>query len=356
MVRPKEDRKIHLHRVASSNLPLIPRKSWEYYVAILQPGIPLEKCDHGDFLWMKVMGTTTIERILTMHLRRTGRNSVLMDGDIGLTIDTKVGDMQCLGLGVYAFWEIVKVERWWEYTVRSADADQRLRAMREERRRSMLALSTRVDEELGVMEEGIPRRRPRNDEILKREAVEEVRGENLKRTRWELEGETEEMAERRKKGLYEKLEVMRLKTENAPPIDTLNKVAESTNVQLRVHDYSVVKQRQEILKNAKKIGPKFEGMLQRFEISWERQRQDIINRDPQFRRSRQAIQAVANVVQNHQKSIEHIERFIKAKEDERAKQLKSKNRRTESSGDIVRRVLFICNVMSEADPYLNQIR
>ncbi|TGO13339.1 hypothetical protein BTUL_0071g00160 [Botrytis tulipae] len=134
MAREKEDYKTHLHRVASSNLPIVPRKSWEYYVAILQPGVPLEKCEHGDFLWIKVKKTATIEKILTSHFKRTGRNSILMDGDVGLSIDTKIEDIKCLGLGVYAFWEIVKVEKWWEYTVSmtSTYADKRSRSTKEE--------------------------------------------------------------------------------------------------------------------------------------------------------------------------------------------------------------------------------
>ncbi|EDN93141.1 predicted protein [Sclerotinia sclerotiorum 1980 UF-70] len=52
----------------------------------------------------------TIDKILKLHFERTGRNSILMDGGIGLTIDMRVRDIACLGLGVYAFWEIVKVE------------------------------------------------------------------------------------------------------------------------------------------------------------------------------------------------------------------------------------------------------
>ncbi|TEY54816.1 hypothetical protein BOTCAL_0236g00020 [Botryotinia calthae] len=131
--REKEDHRTHLHRVASSNLPVIPRKSWEFYVAILQPGIPLEKCEHGDFLWIKVKGTVTIEKILTSHFKRTGRNSILMDGDVGLSVDTKIEDIKCLGLGVYAFWEIVKVERWWEYTVTSTCVDERTRPAKKEK-------------------------------------------------------------------------------------------------------------------------------------------------------------------------------------------------------------------------------
>ncbi|APA15355.1 hypothetical protein sscle_14g101250 [Sclerotinia sclerotiorum 1980 UF-70] len=110
MERAQEDHRTHLHRVASSNLPIISRESWEYYIAILQPGIPLEKCEHGDFLWIKVDRMVTIDKILKLHFERTGRNSILMDGGIGLTIDMRVRDIACLGLGVYAFWEIVKVE------------------------------------------------------------------------------------------------------------------------------------------------------------------------------------------------------------------------------------------------------
>ncbi|KAF7886668.1 uncharacterized protein EAF02_003315 [Botrytis sinoallii] len=143
MVREKEDHKTHLHRVASSNLPVVPRKSWEYYVAILQPGIALEKCEHGDFLWIKVKG-------------RTGRNSILMDGDIGLSIDTKIEDIKCLGLGVYAFWEIVKVEKWWEYTVSSTStyADERMRSTKEEKHGRLLentVRSTMAYEETGLI-------------------------------------------------------------------------------------------------------------------------------------------------------------------------------------------------------------
>ncbi|TGO24938.1 hypothetical protein BPAE_0091g00150 [Botrytis paeoniae] len=133
MVREKEDHKSHLHRVASSNLPVVPRKSWEYYVAILQQGISLEKCEHGDFLWIKVKMTVTIEKILASHFKRTGRNSILMYGDFGLSIDTRIEDIKCLGLGVYAFWEIFKVEKWWEYTVSSTYIDERTTSIREEK-------------------------------------------------------------------------------------------------------------------------------------------------------------------------------------------------------------------------------
>ncbi|KAF7944495.1 hypothetical protein EAE96_010886 [Botrytis aclada] len=133
MVREKEDHKTHLHRVASSNLPVVPRKSWECYVAILQPGISLEKCEHSDFLWVKVKKTVTIEKILASHFKRTGRNSILMDGDFGLSIDTKIQDIKCLGLGLYAFWEIVKVVKWWEYTVSSKHVDEGARTTKEEK-------------------------------------------------------------------------------------------------------------------------------------------------------------------------------------------------------------------------------
>ncbi|TGO49377.1 hypothetical protein BOTNAR_0433g00040 [Botryotinia narcissicola] len=157
MAREKEDHKTHLHRVASSNLPLVPRKSWEYYVAILQPGVPLEKCEHGDFLWIKVKKTSTIEKILTSHFKRTGRNSILMDGDVGLSIDTKIEDIKCLGLGVYAFWEIVKVEKWWEYTVSmtSTYADKRSGSTKEEKHRRSLGNtipSAMAYEERGLMD------------------------------------------------------------------------------------------------------------------------------------------------------------------------------------------------------------
>ncbi|TGO47656.1 hypothetical protein BCON_0268g00040 [Botryotinia convoluta] len=155
MVREKEDHKTHLHRVASSNLPVVPRKSWEYYVAILQPGVSLEKCEHGDFLWIKVKRTVTIEKILASHFKRTGRNSILMDGDVGLSIDTKIEDIKCLGLGVYAFWEIVKVEKWWEYTVSSTYADERTRSMKEEEHGRLLentVASTMAYEETELIE------------------------------------------------------------------------------------------------------------------------------------------------------------------------------------------------------------
>ncbi|TGO39974.1 hypothetical protein BHYA_0044g00150 [Botrytis hyacinthi] len=157
MAREKEDHKTHLHRVASSNLPVVPRKSWEYYVAILQPGVSLEKCEHGDFLWIKVKKTVTIEKILTLHFKRTGRNSILMDGDVGLAIDTKIEDIKCLRLGVYAFWEIVKVERWWEYTVSmtSTYADKRTRSTKEEKHGRLLANtvpSAMAYEEMGLID------------------------------------------------------------------------------------------------------------------------------------------------------------------------------------------------------------
>ncbi|CAD6448424.1 6ad3d9e0-b5ff-42fa-b73b-303fb28c0da8 [Sclerotinia trifoliorum] len=126
-----EDHRTHLHQVASSNLPTISRKSWEYYVAILQPGIPLKKCEHGDFLWMKVNRMVTIDKILKLHFERTGRNSILMDGGGGLTTDTRVRDIPYLGLGVYALWEIVKVERWWEYKVRPTDINESSGVMEE---------------------------------------------------------------------------------------------------------------------------------------------------------------------------------------------------------------------------------
>ncbi|KAF7898020.1 uncharacterized protein EAF01_008986 [Botrytis porri] len=155
MVREKEDHKTHLHRVASSNLPVVPRKSWEYYVAILQPGISLEKCEHGDFLWIKVKKTVTIEKILASHFKRTGRNSILMDGDVGLSIDTKIEDIKCLGLAVYAFWEIVKVEKWWEYTVSSTYIDEKTRSMKVEKHGRLLentVLSAMAHEETGLID------------------------------------------------------------------------------------------------------------------------------------------------------------------------------------------------------------
>lgn len=55
-----------------------------------------------------------------------------MDGDVGLSIDTKIEDIKCLGLGVYAFWEIVKVEKWWEYKVSSTCVDGRTRPANKE--------------------------------------------------------------------------------------------------------------------------------------------------------------------------------------------------------------------------------
>ncbi|KAB8291848.1 hypothetical protein EYC80_006630 [Monilinia laxa] len=290
MVRPKEDHKAHLHRIACSNLPLVPRKSWECYVAILQPGIPLEKCEHADFLWMKVKVSVTIEKILTIHLKRTGRNSVLMDGGIGLTIDTKIKDMDCLGLGVYTFWEIVKVEGWWEYTVQpmGMDIDERLWRM-EERRRNMWQIkssSTKVPRKSGLMRDetrewGLPEKR-----TSKREGVETYRVKFGKRKR-ESEDETDETDARRKRTLDDKLEVMRLKNQNPPPAHALATLDESTNVQLRQHEKLVNKQRGDLSANEKRLGRgQYKEMLQRFEISWERQRQDIINSDPQFRRSK----------------------------------------------------------------------
>lgn len=55
-----------------------------------------------------------------------------MDGDVGLSIDNKIEDIKCLGLGVYAFWEIVKVEKWWEYKVSSTCVDGRTRPANKE--------------------------------------------------------------------------------------------------------------------------------------------------------------------------------------------------------------------------------
>ncbi|KAM0154551.1 hypothetical protein ACHAQE_006002 [Botrytis cinerea] len=153
--REQEDHRTHLHRVASSNLPVVPRKPWEYYVAILQPGISLEKCEHEDFLWIKVKGTVTIEKILTSHFKRTGRNSILMDGDVGLSIDTKIEDIKCLGLGVYAFWEIVKVEKWWEYKVSSTCVEGRTRPAKKEICERILestVASAMAHEKIGLIE------------------------------------------------------------------------------------------------------------------------------------------------------------------------------------------------------------
>ncbi|QSZ37812.1 hypothetical protein DSL72_008912 [Monilinia vaccinii-corymbosi] len=288
MVRAADDRKSHLHRIASSNLPVVPRKSWEYYVAILQPGIPLEKCEHADFLWMRVKGTVTIERILTVHLRRTGRNSILMDGGVGLTIDTKVEDIACLGLGVLAFWEIVRVERWWEYTVRPVDVERKLWRMRGEEREGweIMSSSNGVPETLGSMRErtrewGVQKKRP-----LKWVESGMDRSEMTKRRKRQVDGESEEHAIlRRKKELDDKVEVMRLQNQNPPPIHALDTLAAKTRLELQRHDEYVQKQRQYMLNNATTVGAgKSRGILQRFEISWERQRQDIINSDPQFRR------------------------------------------------------------------------
>ncbi|KAF7865765.1 hypothetical protein EAF04_005930 [Stromatinia cepivora] len=381
MVRQQEDHKTHLHRVASSNLPIIPRKSWEYYVAILQPGIPLEKCEHGDFLWMKVKGMVTVEKILKSHFERTGRNSILMDGGIGLTIDTKVEDIQCLGLGVYAFWEIVKVERWWEYRVRPTDVDESLGMMKEAKNADLRKKKFRPTleyEEMGLMQGERSKERLQNTSAkgapivkkeenrwswettvppinldgaaigsrsrarwvkdamifvskfmtgkekpvesststkippieikeesrgsgrskksgdLKRKLTKEDRGQAMKRRRMDLENESDAMAKRRRTKLDKELELVGLKNKNAPTIDNLETLAESTSVELRRHDDSVKKQRKNMSTKAKKLREgQYKEMLQRFEISWEWQRQDIINRYPQFRRSRDDTQTLS---------------------------------------------------------------
>ncbi|KAJ8068404.1 hypothetical protein OCU04_003964 [Sclerotinia nivalis] len=373
MARHQEDHKTHLHRVASSNLPIISRKSWEYYVAILQPGIPLEKCEHGDFLWMKAKGTVTIEKILKSHFERTGRNSILMDGGIGLTIDTRVGDIPCLGLGVYAFWEIVKMERWWEYRVRPTGVDESLGVMEEAKHagsRKKKFRPTLAYEEMGLMlgerskerlqntsakgaaivkkeesrwswettvpstnldgaaigsrsregwvkdaitfvskfmtgkekpmepststkippieikEENGGSGRSKKSDNLKSQLTKEDRGQTMKRRRMDLENESGTIVKRRRTKLDKELELMRLTNKNAPTIDTLETFAESTNVKLRRHDDYVRKQRETMSTRAKKLRQgQYKEMLERFENSWERQRQDIINRDPQFKRS-----------------------------------------------------------------------
>ncbi|KAI9650016.1 hypothetical protein NHQ30_000029 [Ciborinia camelliae] len=257
------------------------------------------------------MQTVTIEKILKTHLQRTGRNSILMNGGIGLTIDTKIQHIPCLGLGVYAFWEIVKVERWWEFTVRQAEIHERLGVMREmgaggwkrsgedreegEGERLLMGeeksgqgsgniFRKESEPESEMRGENDVRGRLRIGEGLGREAIEENEGEMIKRKRVSPEDSTSEMSKRRKKALDDQVEIMRLKNENPPPIDTLDQLAESTNEELQRHDEYVERQRRKMTFTRIRLGmATYLDMSRRFEVSWERQRQDIINRDPLFR-------------------------------------------------------------------------
>lgn len=322
--------------------------------------------------------TTTIERLLVFHFNRTGRNSILMDGEVGLTVDTRIEDIKCLGLGVYAFWEIVKVERWWEYTVPSTDSEERSRSMKkakhemlfddtvpsamkykemksikpkkviqntskkphsiEKKEEKLWSWETAVpsikDNKLGaraketmrelsknkssivtsitaqeeeskeqsevtlterpfVMIAGQKRKRRKmtKREMLQKGLAQEDRAEIIKSRRTELESDTtiNETIKRIRTELDKKLDLMKLKNERAPAIETLKPFAENTESELIRHDDYVTKQRKKMEANSQKFGElqfkdtAVEDILQKFEISWERQRQDIINEDPQFK-------------------------------------------------------------------------
>lgn len=249
-----------------------------------------------------------------------------MDGGIGLTIDTQIKNIDCLGLGVYAFWEIVKVERWWEYTVQpmgmdmGMGMDEPLRWM-EERKHNLWdykSSPTRVPGKSELMRDETREGKLQEKRPLKRDSLEKDRSEVAKRRKRQLEdeiNEIDEIAERRKRELDKKLEIMRLKNQNPPPVHALAKLVESTNLKLRQHDNFVKKQRRNLSNNEKRIGQgEYKEMLQRFEISWERQRQDIINSDPQFRSS--------NLAQ------ENLHEMYQAQKDERLRLQKYEEERS----------------------------
>lgn len=238
-----------------------------------------------------------------LHYKRTGRNSVLMDGNVGLTIDTKVEDIKCLGLRVYAFWEIVKVERWWEYTVQRTEENQKsfpqLKTAGQQEHESLKkktpsAIASKT-QTLPIKEKGLDKGKLIQAVGTKSDAPEKKSREITKRRRSESEDEMSIDVKRRKQEeLDAKLETMRLKNENAPSADTLKPFAERTKEELRTHDNYVSVQRKNKLRQAQALGPKkYTEMLQKFEISWERQRQDIIKRDPQFKRKPQT-QTISN--------------------------------------------------------------
>lgn len=124
-------------------------------------------------------------------------------------------------------------------------------------------------------------------DILKRGSAQEGRAETIKRRRMELELEdvNDKIIKQMKTELDKKLDLMKSKNENGPAINMLKPLAKDTKLELKRHDDYVTKQRKNMEANSQRFGKlQYKDILERFEISWELQRQDIINRDPQFRK------------------------------------------------------------------------
>lgn len=130
------------------------------------------------------------------------------------------------------------------------------------------------------------RRRMMKEETLKRELAQEDRAQIIKRRRMEpdLETTANNTIKQTRTELDKKLDLMKSKNKTSPAIDLLKPFAETTTLDLKRHDDYVAKRRKNVEANSHGLGKlELKNILQRFEISWERQRQDIINRDPQFK-------------------------------------------------------------------------
>lgn len=129
------------------------------------------------------------------------------------------------------------------------------------------------------------RARVTKEETSKRELAQEDRAEIIKRRRMELELEAtaDNTIKQTRTELDKKLDLMKLKNKKSPAIDLLIKpFAENTKLDLKRHDDYVAKRRKNMEANSHGLGKlELKNILQRFEISWERQRQDIVNRDLQ---------------------------------------------------------------------------
>lgn len=248
-----------------------------------------------------------------------------MDGRTALTIDMILQDINCLGSDVYAFWEIVNTERWWEYTVRP-EVEERLRAMRETNSdmREAMSQPLRSNENLQAMMKNGHRegKGQAGEELAKTGDDGAIKSGDVKQKKRELKDTSDEDTKRRRTGLDHKLEFTMLANEGHPRIESMNLLSESTCAHLKEHDKSVTKQRESKLSNASIFKPQeFRELMRKFEISWERQRQDIINVDPNLRLAWRYNQAVAEGSSEASSMYEELQERSKENEERKLKEV-----------------------------------
>ncbi|KUJ07660.1 FAD/NAD(P)-binding domain-containing protein [Mollisia scopiformis] len=103
--RAHENREI-LFKKASSCLPNFPKRSTDFYVAILPSNKSVRTGEWKDFFWLRARGKYTVAQVKKFYAKASGSNVIFMDGARVVAEHTQIQSLNHLKTDLVALWTV----------------------------------------------------------------------------------------------------------------------------------------------------------------------------------------------------------------------------------------------------------